>query len=327
MKSGMFLHRLSHRFCNVRAKSYIANGLGNHRVDFARDPISQAGLPQGLVQKTGDRRFQRSGIRLRKLQSDPGGCGGAEGGGWGGITDEQFWGVEGREGIEREALVEEEANGERADAGIGEGGREWGWTGVGEDDGGDGEVLGGEVAGQAGSDAGAEEEDVVFGDGARVAEVAESGVCVFGHPGLGGVDGGALAVAAVVEGKEIQAKGVEDGDVLGVLWAAGEGVVASAEVEDGVAGVAGGSGGGEVGSGELRKAGLGGVEVDLIGGELGQDVEGLGVPVGMEHELPLALVEEEAEGDVTADQGSEDGETDGFEEPEGVDDLDEILAG
>ena len=41
----------------------------------------------------------------------------------------------------------------------------------------------------------------------------------------------------------------------------------------------------------------------------------------MQDELPLALVEEQAEGEVGAAERGEDGERDAFEEPDGADDF------
>ncbi len=250
-----------------------------------------------------------------------------EGGGRGGVADEELWGGECGEGVEGETLFEEEANGEGADAGVGEGDGEGIESGGGKDEGGDRGIADGQGGGKAGACAGAEEEDVVFGDGAGFAEVAEGGGCIVRHALLGGVDGGALAVASVVEGEEVEAEGVEDGQISGVVGALSEGCISSAKVEDGVGGVAAGGCGGEEDSGELGQAGFGGVEVDLFGGETGQGVEGLGGALRVQDELPLALVEEEAQGDVAADEGSEDGEANGFEEPERADDLGEIFCG
>ena len=41
----------------------------------------------------------------------------------------------------------------------------------------------------------------------------------------------------------------------------------------------------------------------------------------MQDELPLALVEEQAEGEIAAEERRKDGEGDGFDEPDGADDF------
>ena len=41
----------------------------------------------------------------------------------------------------------------------------------------------------------------------------------------------------------------------------------------------------------------------------------------MQHELPLTLVEEQAEGEVAAEERRNDGEGDGFNEPDGTNDI------
>jgi hypothetical protein len=39
----------------------------------------------------------------------------------------------------------------------------------------------------------------------------------------------------------------------------------------------------------------------------------------VQDELPLALIEEEAEGEITTEEGRNDGEGDGFDKPDGAD--------
>ena len=83
-----------------------------------------------------------------------------------------------------------------------------------------------------------------------------------------------------------------------------------------------GGGGGEPPGGDAGLAGLGGVEADGVEGEVeggGGAGDGAG---GVEDELPLALIEEQAGGEPRAEERDEQGEGEGFEQPEGMDDLD-----
>ena len=81
----------------------------------------------------------------------------------------------------------------------------------------------------------------------------------------GGVGAGALAVAAVVEGEDVGAEGVEGGECgVGV----GEGAVAVGEEEDGDGGVTAAGRGGDPDAGELRDGGFVGAEVDEFEAEL-----------------------------------------------------------
>ncbi len=98
----------------------------------------------------------------------------------------------------------------------------------------------------------------------------------------------------------------------------GQGAVGSGEEEDGGLGVAGVGGGGDPPAGELWGGGFVEAEVDEFVGVSG-DVGGRGAGAGgVEDQLPLASVEEEVQGEPGAEERDEDGEADGFEEPDGV---------
>ena len=140
---------------------------------------------------------------------------------------------------------------------------------------------------------------------------------------MGGV---AEAEAAVVDGDDVDAGGVEEGEGgEGV----GEGAGAIVEVKNGVGGVlCGGRGrGGNVPGGESGLASLGGSEADGVEGKA-EGGGGLGDSGGgVEDELPVALVEEKAEGEPCAEECGEEAEGEGFGEPERVDDLDGVVGG
>ena len=68
------------------------------------------------------------------------------------------------------------------------------------------------------------------GDCAGGGEVLPGGVGVLGHALLAGASGGALAVAAIVEGEDVDAEVVEAGEGGDGV---GEGAVAVGEEEDG----------------------------------------------------------------------------------------------
>lgn len=194
--------------------------------------------------------------------------------------------------------MKEESDGEEAAAGVALGyGEEVGAGGV-EDEGWDDGKICGELGGQGGSYAGSVGDDLLGGDGSGVGEVLPGGVGVMGHVLLVGAGGGALAVAAVVEGEDVEAEVVEAGEGGDGV---GQGAVGAGEEEDGGVGVAGVGGGGNPPAGELGGGGLIGAEPDeLVGGACDGDGSGRGAG-GVEDELPLALIEEEAEGEVAAD--------------------------
>ncbi len=97
------------------------------------------------------------------------------------------------------------------------------------------------------------------GDGAGIGEVLKGGVSVMGHGLLAGTEGGALSVAAVVDGEDVDAdvvKGGEGGDVVG------EGAVAVGEEEDGEVRVAAAGVGRDPPAGELGSGGVVGIEAE-----------------------------------------------------------------
>ena len=98
-----------------------------------------------------------------------------------------------------------------------------------------------------------------------------------GHALLAGAGGGALAVAAVVEGEDVDAEVVEGGEGGDGV---GEGAVAVGEEEDGEVGVAAAGGGGNPPAGELGDGGLVGTEVDEFVGNAGDRGWVLEVRVG-----------------------------------------------
>ena len=91
-------------------------------------------------------------------------------------------------------------------------------------------------------------------------------------------------------------KGCERGDGVG------EGAVAGRKEEDGGVGVAAAGGGGDPPAGELGDGGFVGAEVDeLVGGAVDGGGCG-GGSGGVEDDLPLALIEEQAEGEIAAEE-------------------------
>ena len=150
----------------------------------------------------------------------------------------------------------------------------------------------------------------------RVGEVRPGGGCVFGGEALGGVGSGGTAEAAVVEGEDIDAggvEGVERGDVVG------EGAAGVVEIEHRGCYVFGLRVCRDVPAVELGLSGIVDVEMDFFEGHAGVGRGGGDGAGGMEEQLPLALVEEEAEGGVSAEGGGEEGEGEGGEEPAGAD--------
>ena len=169
---------------------------------------------------------------------EAGGVGRVLGRGAGGVGEEEFGGGEGGEGGgDVEAVAEEEADGDEAGGARGGGDGRGVGNGVREDDGGEFGVLGGEGGGEGGAEAFAEGDDGVRGDVTGCGEVVEGGGGVLRPCGFRWVGGGvAGAEAAVVDGEDVEAGGVEAGE-------GGEGVGeragAAVEIEDGVGGVAG----------------------------------------------------------------------------------------
>lgn len=137
-----------------------------------------------------------------------------------------------------------------------------------------------------------------------------------GHSLLGGMGVGALAVAAVVEGEDVDAEVVEGGEGGDGV---GEGAVAGWEEEEGGVCVAGLGGGGNPPAGELGDGCFVGAEVDELVWRAADGGGSGGGSVGVKDKLPLALIEEEAEREVATDDRCADGGGDGFEEPARVD--------
>ena len=127
-----------------------------------------------------------------------------------------------------------------------------------------------------------------------------------------------MAVASVVDGADVDAEvvqGGEGGDGVG------ERAVAVGEKEDGEVGVASAGTRGYPPAGELRRGGFVRAEADEF---VRNACDGGRAACGakrMQDQLPLALIEEEAEGEITADERCKDGESDGFNQPDGIDDL------
>ncbi len=79
--------------------------------------------------------------------------------------------------------------------------------------------------------------------------------------------------------------------------------------------------GGNPPAGELRSGGFVGAEADKLVGNPGDGCRAAGCANGVQDELPLALIKEQAEGEVAAEERRENGEADGLGEPDGVDDI------
>ena len=112
-------------------------------------------------------------------------------------------------------------------------------------------VIAGEAGCEGSPDSGSVRDDVLYRECSGGGEVLPGGVGVVGHALLAGAGSGALAVAAIVEGEDVEAEVVEageDGDGVG------EGAVAVGEKEDGDGGVAAAWRGGNPPAGELGVA-------------------------------------------------------------------------
>jgi hypothetical protein len=242
-----------------------------------------------------------------------------------GAREEEFGSAERGERLgEREALVKEEANGDECCARVELGYVEEVGTGRVENYGWNVVVGDRESGCEGGSDAGAVGDDLLWRDGARCGEVLPGGVGVAGHALLAGARLGALAVAAVIEGEDVDAEIVEAGESGDGIC---QGAVAVGKEEDGEVGVAGAGVGGYPPAGELRDGGFVGGETEEL---IGDACDGCGTSGGSrraQDELPLALVEEPAEGEIAAEERREDGKGDGFEQPDRTDNLRRIRRG
>ena len=77
--------------------------------------------------------------------------------------------------------------------------------------------------------------------------------------------------------------------------------------------------GGNPPAGELRRGRLVRAEVDEFVGIACNGLRACACARGVQHELPLSLIEENAEGDVGAEQRGEQGESESFDEPRRTD--------
>src|SRR5438270_7900654 len=112
---------------------------------------------------------------------------------------------------QREALVKEQARREKPGARvIDRHAEEVGARRV-ENDGSDVVVIGGEAICEGGAATSAVRNDVLWGDSASGGEVLPGRVRVLSHFLLAGARGSALAVAAIVEGEDVDAEVVQAG--------------------------------------------------------------------------------------------------------------------
>ena len=79
--------------------------------------------------------------------------------------------------------------------------------------------------------------------------------------------------------------------------------------------------GGDPPAGELWGGGFIGAKADELVRDAGDGGWAACCASGMKDELPLALIEEPAEGEVAANQRCDDGQSEGFDEPDRIDDL------
>src|ERR1700748_1864589 len=147
---------------------------------------------------------------------------------------------------------------------------------------------------------------------AGAGEVGEGGVGVLIHAGFGWMLVGALAEAAVVEGKDVDAEGVQ---YLELADGIGERSMAIMQEKDGEGGIASGVSGGNPPAGELRLTGFGGVEFDLLVRNVQAGGSCADGSRGMEDELPAALIKEQAERGIRADGSQFDRDCQRAEKP------------
>ena len=149
----------------------------------------------------------------------------------------------------------------------------------------------------------ADEKDGAGGCVARAGEVLEGPFGVLPPAVLAGVDESALAVAAVVDGEDGEAGGVEAMEIVeGVAEIAG----CAVEIERGVAGEGRAGRGGNPPAGEARDAGLSGGEADGVECEADDGGSAGDLGRGVVKELPIALPEDEAQGDPGEDEAADD---------------------
>ncbi len=228
-----------------------------------RYELGNGRLREILVEKAGEALVEERVGGGRELYGDFGIGGSTEAlVGGGGAGEKKLWGFEGGERSgEGEVFVKEKVERDKAGTGVLLGYFEEVSVGGVEDECWDGGVAGCELGGERGSDAGSIEDDLLRGNGASVCEVLPGGVSVVGHVLLAGTGWGALTVAAIVEGEDVEADVVEGCEG----WCkVGEGALSAGEEEDGGVGVAVAGRGWNPPSGELGSGGFIGAKVDEL---------------------------------------------------------------
>ena len=153
---------------------------------------------------------------------------------------------------------------------------------------------------------------------ARADQILDRGFGIFAQALLAGMDKATLAVSAIVEGKDVDTEDVKAGKNRDEV---GQGPVAVGEEEDGEGSIAAAVVAGDPPAGELRIGGFVGAETNRFVGDT-DDRWWIGGGAGwVQDKLPLALVEEPTESEVAAEERSENGEADCFDEPDGADDI------
>jgi len=227
-----------------------------------------------------------------------------------GAREQELWSAKSGERLrEGEAFVKEETDGDEPGAGILLGdAKKIGARGV-EDQSRDHAVNGCKASGKGGSGADSIGNDVLRGEMAGGGEMKPRRVGVVGKAFLTGADCGTLAVAPVVEGEDVDAEVVEAGE-------SGDGIAERAvtvrEKEDGEVSVAGAGIRGYPPAGELRYSGFVRAESHEFVGDACDGGRAACGAKRTQNQLPLALIEEEAEGEIAADERCNDGEGDGF---------------
>jgi len=185
-----------------------------------------------------------------------------------------------------------------------------------EDEGGDGVVLRGKAGCERCASACSIGNDVLGGKITRGCEVLPGRVRVVGEALLAGARCGALTVAAVVKGEDVQAEVVEAGEGGNRVC---ERAVAIGEEEDGEVGVAAAGVCGNPPTGELWRGGLVRAEADDLVGDAGDRCWAGGGADWVQDKLPLALIEEQAEGEIATEKCSKNGGGDRLDQPDGAD--------
>lgn len=171
-----------------------------------------------------------------------------------------------------------------------------------------------EMGREDGSGALAEDDDVPGKDVARVGQVRPGCQGIGRGEAFGRVAAVARAKAAIVEGEDVDAKRMEGekvGDCIGEVAAS------AVKIENRVGCVLRVGGGGDppgIDAGFARDR-----EVEIVERNTAFERRAGNRAGGMEEELPLALVEEEAEGSISAKDSGGDGDEEGGDEPASAD--------